>query len=519
MAYTDEQREFYKRAKAAEWPAEKIRAGLQRLETRAAPQPEVDIPAPDAALAAMPAQEQPDNNAAFADRSKLDQFLLGGSSELHGLVTGAKQLLGVEGADEEAKRIKAIKEITGDTAAGKTGQIGANVLAALLPGGAATKAAQYGLPAAIAAEGALGAGMGALAPTTEEGERAENVALGGALGAAIPAAGAGIRKLVGQADPAMQKAAQTLQKYGIKTSKADTSPGLISKTGEYILEKSPGTNQLLTAQAAGKNEKVADALFGMLGKETPTTNEQMSSIVQDIGADIGKVSRGKKVPVSELKAGVDDVMKEYNKLLPAQKSKRIVDYGKQLKDLVSIKGAKLKGEAYQAIRSDMATEAAGATPADAKALRGMVKVLDDQFAKTLTPEEQAAQQLSKQRYRLANILKNVDIKEGKIDIGKTRAAVERAARKGAVMPEARELLSAADMAIPKVKGNLLTSGPAGTVAALMNPAIALKIAGLGAVPRGILATGVPQSAANSPFLRKATARALRGVNQEIVDED
>lgn len=463
----------------------------------------------------------------LGEMSGTEKFFAGMGGAFTGMGIGARQLAAGAMGDEqwkeqlrqEAEEHKRFTNPLGDTGAGFTGELAGNIAAAAIPGGVAGGAARLGLPALMAAEGAAGAGMGALAPTTQEGERAENVALGGVLGGAIPAAGAGIRKLVGQADPAMQQAAKVLEKYGVKIPKADQSPGAISEASKYVMEKAPLLADWSKGRADLKNDKVRDALFKMLGSETPATNEAMTGIVQNLGSQIGAASMGKRIPVEELAPQIKDVMKAYKNLLPSQRNPQILKYGGQLMELSKVPGAKLKGEAYQAIRSDMATEAATAAPAHAKALRGMMKVLDDQFGEQLSEAEASALKKTKEQYRLAKALAKVDIKEGAMSMAKARAAVERAAKRGAVMPEARELLNAADLAIPKISSGGGIPGIAATAGAVLAPVGALKALTLGAGARGVLNTGLPQKAAASRTARGLTAKALRGLNQEMIDED
>lgn len=524
MAYTDEQRQFFAKAKAAGWSDDKIRAGIARLGERAplaavSPTQSTDPAAPTARSGAEQTVDEMGN---------LERGLVGAGGALHGLGLGAQQiwadLTGDKEAQErlrgEAAEHKRLMAPVDDTAAGFTGGIVGNAAAAapLAMGLAATAPAT--LPGLVLAGGAEGLAMGALAPTTEEGERLENAAIGGTVGAVIPGAGKAVRKFVGEADPVVKRAAETLKKYGISVPKADQAPGYAGDFSKSMLENMPGINNVLAGRAADKEDIARGALFKMLGEEVPTSNEEMQAVVDRIGKKIGDASLNKRIPLKGLGTAVNRARDKYNQLLPSQQDKSILKHMAYLEDLAATPGAKLKGEAYQRIRSDLATEAARSSGEHASALRSLRDALDHQFGKTLSKEEAAAVAKNKESYQLAKALRKVDIKEGRMDLRKARARVEKAAEKAAVMPEARELLEAADVGIPKVKTGL--SGAAMTQGALslFNPILAAKFLAGGVGTRATLNTGVPQKAASNKVVREATARALKGYTQsELSDED
>jgi len=538
MAYTDEQRQFYSKAKAAGWEPEKIKAGIERLGIRAAQKQQ----APEA----PPQQVMPDPNdptrvdhGANPYQKRVDEMnpfmrgLMGAGGAVNNLVIGAQQMLpdslksdeykaDLQRQAEQQKQAMAPLE---DTTAGAIGSIAGNVGAAVPAAMLASAAAPAGLGVAgMAGIGALEGGlMGAMAPTTKPGERAENAAWGAGLGGALPVAGKAVRSLVGEGNVPMQKAAEVLKRYGVSVPKSRQAGGAINAAADYGLENSPITSNVMESMASKKNDKVRSALFKMLGHDVPLTGEALSGIQKSIGSDIGAMTKGKTVPVADIADGVKGVMKDYKNLLPAQRNPQVMRYAAQLTNISESKGAKLKSEAYQAIRSDMAGEAAKAAPEHAKALRGMVKVLDDQFAKTLSPEQAAEMAIKKRQYRLAKVLDKANmVKEGEVDLGAARRAVESASRKGEVMPEARELLNAADIGIPKVKPKGILTSPGATTAlasVLHLPQTAATLGGAG-LAKALLNTGGPQWLVNSPLARKATAKALKAAMQyELSDED
>lgn len=539
MPYSDQQREFFQRAKAAGWPAEKIRAGVARLaerEAEAAAQAPAEAPmeAPPPAAQAPAAASAPPQAPAPApqERSFLGNVGAGftdefsgmgrGAQQLYAAATGNKQLTDRLRQEEAANRV-AMKDVD-SSIGGKVGRVGANALvtlASLIPvigtaGGAAARGAQgaraaLALGSAMGKEAAIGGGMAALAPTVKEGERAENIKLGAALGGALPVAGAAAKKLIGAAkDPAMEAAAKVLKKYDIGTSKADIAPGMLSKAGRAAMEKTPIVGDVLRANSAAKNDKVGDAIFGMMGAERPATAQGMDEIVKTLGEKVGANSAGKKIPLTGVADKVKTVMAGQKMLLPEQRSDEVAKLAKQITDLANAPGVKLRGESYQAIRSNIMSKAESADSNSTKlALQGLAKTLDDAFTSTLGGAEKAAVNKTKEQLRLAKILQKVPIKEGAFDVGAAKRAVDKAAQNGRVMPEARKLLDAADVAIPKVKDSLSGRGLLGGAVALYTPiGKALYTTAVGS--RAAAATGAPQAVARSPF----TPAILRGINTE-----
>lgn len=457
------------------------------------------------------------------------QALMGVGGAVNNLVLGAQQLIPdaltspeyrADLARQVAEQKKAMDAVE-NTTAGMAGSVAGNIGAAIPAGMALTAAAPAGVLGAVGAGVLEGGLMGALAPTTQPGERAENMAWGAGLGGALPAAGHGLRAAVGRGDAPVQEAAKVLERYGVNVSPSRQAGGAINDWSDRLLEKTPVISALARSSADADTDKVRSALFRMLGADTPGSNEEMAGILSRVGGDIGNITKSSSIPVGAIKPGIDEVMKSYKNLLPSQRSPQVLKYAEDLGGLSEIKGARLKGAAYQAIRSDMAAEAAGTSPEHARALRGMVKVLDDQFAKTLSPEDAATLAERKRQYRLAKVLAKQDIKAGGMDVGKARAAIERAAQKGGVMPEARDLLNAADVGIPKIKDGMATlGGMASASAAVHNPMLMAKALAGAVGAKALLNTGMPQRLANSPLLRTATARALKGAMQrELSDEE
>lgn len=118
------------------------------------------------------------NTNPYADKiskeSSLKQAALGAGGGLYGMYLGAKQLLG-QATPEELLQHKQKMDALRSTTAGTVGDIGGQIMgaipAAFIPGANTYVGA-----------GLIGSGLGALQPTTQEGERTNNMIMGGVGG-------------------------------------------------------------------------------------------------------------------------------------------------------------------------------------------------------------------------------------------------------------------------------------------------------------------------------------------------
>jgi hypothetical protein len=290
-------------------------------------------------------------------------------------------------------------------------------------------------------------------------------------------------------------------------------PGAISRTSDYLLEKTPIVNKLASRGTERDQAKVKEALFGMLGAKAPTNNQELGNIVAQTGKAVGDASKGKAVRMTNIVPEVDAAMTKYTKLLPAQQDRTVLAIGQQLRDIAALPNSKLKGESYQAIRSKMSEHMGKVGSNEQQALKSMRDAMDKGFEASLSPEEALVHAANKEKYRLAKALAKVDIKKGDFPLDKARNVVEKAAKKAPVMPAARELLDAAETGLHKIPPTTSMSGVLPSLAAVTNPTLFAKLLIGGAGARGLMNTGVPQRLANSPLMRKSTAAALRGYQQ------
>jgi hypothetical protein len=450
------------------------------------------------------------------DMSGMERFVTGFDKGVTNLGQGAKQLaldtLGIGDAEARRKEVEDMKrrdQPLTDTGAGMAGNIVGSAVP-LLP--AAAFGGGAGLLTRVGLGAAEGAATAALAPVSEEGERGENMMWGGGFGGALPVAGAVTRGLVGEVDPALKKAREVLKEYGIGTVRGAQAPGVASRTMDAVTRHIPGINTALKTRSDAKRQAATDALFNMMDEAPPSNNQELLDIINRAGERVGNVTRGKSADLYGMDTQINRVLDQYDNLLPSQQQPGVIRTANELLDL-SNSGRPLSGTAYQAIRSDLGAEAATATGARKSALKGLKDALDRKFKETLSPDEVEQLADAEAKYRLANALRNVDVQEGSIDLTKARSAVERKARRGPVMQEARDLLESVHALVPKGNAGITTPGAVGTGLALLNPAFIAKGAALGLPLRGALATGLPQDIASSKTANTLLSRLLRGYTQ------
>ena len=117
--------------------------------------------------------------------STFEKLAAGAGKAVYDIGRGAGQMLGLV-SDKDVAKARELDAPLMKTGAGMAGNIGGNILASL---------PALAIPGAQGVAGAAltGAGMAALQPTTADESRLKNMALGGAMGAALPAAVSGLK--------------------------------------------------------------------------------------------------------------------------------------------------------------------------------------------------------------------------------------------------------------------------------------------------------------------------------------
>lgn len=244
-----------------------------------------------------------------------------GARQIWNYLTNDQQDLNQIAQEEAAARVRDQPLL--DTGLGRTGQITGHVLQAALPGGVAGKGATAlggGVARYAAAEGLAGAGMAALQPVIGDESRATNMAVGGAIGAALPVAGG-------------------IYKFGKDLSMA-AARGLAPR----------GTARFIDDAAAMMKS---------------------SRIRERAGKEISRIVEGQTVALKPMQQQLAQIRKQYGDDLPKAVNRQL----DTLVSLAQVKGAKLRGEVLQEIRSAVGKEAA--------ASKGLVQTGLQKFQRTL----------------------------------------------------------------------------------------------------------------------------------------
>lgn len=284
--------------------------------TDAPPAPAPAAGGPPELLARVPPRVKYDPTEGMTDMQK---FLAGAGQSFVSTGRGIRQLwnLGTGDTEELQRLLKEEEEarVRDDpllsTGAGRTGQITGHITQALVPVGAGAKAATTA--GKIGLNAALGAGLAGLAPTVEGESRAENMAWGGGLGAALP----GLGQLV-RATPLQAKAA------------------IVRAIGRSITE-----------------------------------NPRVEAIRRGAGEQIDKLTRDLQVPLAPMKKELQRIRSSYGADLPRsvnQQLDQMVQYAQQ--------GAKAKGKLLQEARTAILREADNATGIAKSGLEALRRTLD-----------------------------------------------------------------------------------------------------------------------------------------------
>lgn len=211
--------------------------------------------------------------------SGTDKFLAGAGKAFVDVGRGAGQMLGLvdQQSVDEAKRLDAPLM---DTGAGMAGNIGANLLTALVPGGNTVKGATL-----------VGAGLSALQPTAGDESRVENALKGGALGLA----GAGAARAIGAGKNAAGTRLEALAEKVKARAAADAESATLSA-------RSAAGNAAQNAYRQLEHLRELNALRGL-------TPEEMK-IAKELTEELAKKAQEKLVPAAAMKQSTAQAYQE-----------------------------------------------------------------------------------------------------------------------------------------------------------------------------------------------------------------
>lgn len=216
------------------------------------------------------------------DMSGVDQFAAGVGKAIVDTGRGAGQLVGLVSRDDVAESRKLDAPLM-DTGAGFAGDLTGNVAMTLLPGGAlkgaAVAARAAGAPTAAGAlstaggallaprtikgAAAVGAGMGAIQPSTSAEETAQNVALGSGASAAIPVVGRALKTAVAAAEPLYEAGQKKILGRLYNRAAGDQAPAAraaLEAAAELVPGSAPTAGQASGNAGIAALERTASAI-------------------------------------------------------------------------------------------------------------------------------------------------------------------------------------------------------------------------------------------------------------------
>lgn len=343
-----------------------------------------------------------------------ENLLAGAGGGLYGMYLGAKQLLGKATPEELEDHKKAMAGLR-STTAGTIGDIGGQVVAGALPAVLAGPAA-----ATYAGAGVIGAGLGALQPTTQEGERTNNMIMGGVGGVAGNAIGKGIGKLLKPVPRAIDNSVgvNAADRIGMQLTPGQKTGSTGLQQIEAVLSRTPGS--------AGMFDRIKDLNQGRLNAAAAKSiGEGADNLGEDV---IAKASQRISQTFNDLSAKSNVRLgQDFNTLigkLKANNDKLGSFRNPQVDSLIEkstelAKLGNLPGDVYQVIRSELTSSADDAyragNSAAGKAMKDIRNALDTSAKKGLSQADQALWDSVRSQYaHLKTLVKGNTIEAGNV---------------------------------------------------------------------------------------------------------
>ena len=366
-------------------------------------------------MSSQPVQATPkqDPYTETAQKQSIGENLLAGAGGgLYGMYLGAKQLLGKATPEELADHKKAMAGLR-STTAGTIGDIGGQVAAAI-PAAFIPGANTY------VGAGLIGSGLGALQPTTKDGERTNNMIMGGVGGVAGKVIGKGIGKLLKPVPRAIDNSVgvNAADRIGMQLTPGQKTGSTGLQQIEAVLSRTPGS--------AGMFDRIKDLNQGRLNAAAAKSiGESADNLGEDV---IAKASQRISQAFNDLSAKSNVRLgQDFNTLigkLKANNDKLGSFRNPQVDSLIEkstelAKLGNLPGDVYQVIRSELTSSADDAyragNSAAGKAMKDIRNALDTSAKKGLTKEDQALWDSVRSQYaHLKTLVKGNTIEAGNV---------------------------------------------------------------------------------------------------------
>ncbi len=345
-------------------------------------------------------------------QSTVENLLAGAGGGMYGMYLGAKQLLG-KTTPEEITQHKQAMEGLRSTTAGTVGDIGGQILA--------TIPAMFipGVNTAVGA-GLTGAGIGALQPTTEEGERGNNMVLGGIGGVAGKYAGDAIGKLLKPVPRAIDNSAgvAAADRLGMQLTPGQKTGSTGLQQIEAVLSRTPGSAGMFDAIKDANQGKLNAAAAKSIGENSQNlTEDVIAKASQRIGDEFNRLSAKSNLVVSQEVPNIIKKLQSTNDKLGPFRNPHVDDLIEKSNELVKM--GNLSGDVYQSIRSELTSSADDAyrsgNSAAGRAMKDIRNALDDSAKSGLNDvDKKAWDQVRKEYAHLKTLVKGNTIEAGNV---------------------------------------------------------------------------------------------------------
>lgn len=261
------------------------------------------------------------------------------------------------------------------------------------PGGAARNALMYGVIPGLTSEAAGQA---------TEGTKLEPIArVAGALaGVALPGLA---RRAVTPLPISQERQAlvDTLRREGVEVSAGQSSGNKALRYAEGILGESPGAGGGAARLAETQGEQFTSAAMRRAGADGLATPGNMAANADRLGQQFRDLSaRNTLVADPQLGQELGQTLRQYDKVLKPDQRSIVGAYASEIVERISQGGGKMPGDEYQTIRSRLG-KSAFKNKGDGEfsdALDGLKTALDNNMARSISPDDAAAWQNARREY-------------------------------------------------------------------------------------------------------------------------
>ncbi len=344
-----------------------------------------------------------------------ENLLAGAGGGLYGMYLGAKQLLGQatpQELEDHKKAMAGLRSTTAGTIGDIGGQVAGAIPAAFIPGANTYVGA-----------GVIGAGLGALQPTSKEGERANNMIMGGVGGVAGNAIGKGIGKLLKPvprvANESRDAAIKTAEKLGLQILPGDRTGSLALHQAEAVLSRTQGSAGMFDRIKDANQRAINSTAAKSIGETLLPTEQGLSAPV--IARASERISKTFNDLSAKSKVSLDDDFTKLIVRLQTTNEKLGPFRNPQVDSLIekSTQLAQMRdipGDVYQTIRSELTSSADDAyragNSAAGKAMKDIRNALDTSAKKGLSESDQATWDAVRSQYAHLKTLVKGNVIEG-----------------------------------------------------------------------------------------------------------